>query len=127
MINERHRHRFEINNDYRDDFTSHGMMISGQSPDGHIVEMIELPDHRSMWGSRHIRNSSQDEHAHPLFAGFVESAEEQGVLRAAKKLLMKRNHLSEPEAHRYLQKTSMDTGRTMAESAHMVTMLIQED
>ncbi len=40
---------------------------------------------------------------------------------------MKRNHLSESEAHRYLQKTSMDTGRTMAESAHMVTMLIQED
>ena len=128
MINERHRHRFEINNDYRDDFTSHGMMLSGQSPDGHIVEMIELPDHPFYVGIQaHPEFKSRPNHAHPLFAGFVESAEEQGVLRRAKKLLMKRNHLSEPEAHRYLQKTSMDTGRTMAESAHMVTMLIQED
>ena len=128
LINERHRHRFEINNHYRDDFTSHGMMISGQSPDGHIVEMIELPDHPFYVGIQaHPEFKSRPNHAHPLFAGFVESAEEQGVLRRAKKLLMKRNHLSESEAHRYLQKTSMDTGRTMAESAHMVTMLIQED
>ena len=128
LINERHRHRFEINNHYRDDFTSHGMMISGQSPDGHIVEMIELPDHPFYVGIQaHPELKSRPNHAHPLFAGFVESAEEQGVLRRAKKLLMKRNHLSEPEAHRYLQKTSMDTGRTMTESAHMVTMLIQED
>ena len=128
MINERHRHRFEINNDYRDDFTSHGMMLSGQSPDGHIVEMVEIPDHPFYVGIQaHPEFKSRPNHAHPLFAGFVESAEEQGVLRRAKKLLMKRNHLSEPEAHRYLQKTSMDTGRTMTESAHMVTMLIQED
>ena len=128
LINERHRHRFEINNHYRDDFTSHGMMISGQSPDGHIVEMIELPDHPFYVGIQaHPELKSRPNHAHPLFAGFVESAEEQGVLRRAKKLLMKRNHLSEPEAHRYLQKTSMDTGRTMTESAHMVTMLIHED
>ena len=128
LINERHRHRFEINNHYRDDFTSHGMMISGQSPDGHIVEMIELPDHPFYVGIQaHPELKSRPNHAHPLFAGFVESAEEQGVLRRAKKLLMKRNHLSEPEAHRYLQKTSMDTGRTMTESAHIVTMLIQED
>ena len=93
-----------------------------------IVEMIELPDHPFYVGIQaHPEFKSRPNHAHPLFAGFVESAEEQGVLRRAKKLLMKRNHLSEPEAHRYLQKTSMDTGRTMAESAHMVTMLIQED
>ena len=108
LINERHRHRFEINNHYRDDFTSHGMMISGQSPDGHIVEMIELPDHPFYVGIQaHPELKSRPNHAHPLFAGFVESAEEQGVLRRAKKLLMKRNHLSEPEAHRYLQKLSL--------------------
>ena len=104
------------------------MTIAGTSPDGHIVEMIEIKDHPFYEGTQgHPEFKSRPNHAHPLFAGFVESAEEQGVLRRAKKLLMKRNHLSEPEAHRYLQKTSMDTGRTMTESAHMVTMLIQED
>ena len=71
LINERHRHRFEINNHYRDDFTSHGMMISGQSPDGHIVEMIELPDHPFYVGIQaHPELKSRPNHAHPLFAGF---------------------------------------------------------
>lgn len=127
-ISERHRHRFEVNNDYRDDLTRCGMNLSGLSPDGRIVEMVELADHPFFIGTQaHPEFKSRPNHAHPLFAGFVESAEEQGILRRAKKLLMKRNHLSEPEAHRYLQKTSMDTGRTMLESAHMVTMLIPED
>lgn len=127
-IDERHRHRYEVNNDYREDLISHGMMLSGQSPDGRIVEMIELTDHPFFVGIQaHPEFKSRPNHAHPLFAGFVESSEEQGVLRRAKMLLMKRNHLTEPEAHRYLQKTSMDTGRTMMESAHMVTMLISED
>ena len=127
-IHERHRHRFEVNNAYREDFTSHGMVLSGLSPDGRIVEMIELSDHPFFIGTQaHPEFKSRPNHAHPLFAGFVESAEEQGVIRRAKKLLMKRNHLTEPEAHWYLQKTSMDTGRTMTESAHMVTMLIPEN
>ncbi len=127
-ISERHRHRFEVNNDYRDDLTEHGMILSGKSPDDRIVEMIELADHPFFIGTQaHPEFKSRPNHAHPLFAGFVESAEEQGVLRRAKTLLMKRNHLSEPEAHRYLQKTSMDTGRTIVESAHMVTMLIPEE
>jgi CTP synthase len=127
-INERHRHRYEVNNDFRKDLTDNGMILSGLSPDGHIVEMIELSDHPFFVGIQaHPEFKSRPNHAHPLFAGFVESAEEQGVLRRAKKLLMKRNHLTEPEAHRYLQKTSMDTGRTMMESAHMVNMLISED
>lgn len=128
QIEERHRHRFEVNNDYRKDFTDHGMVLSGQSPDGRIVEMIELSDHPFFVGTQaHPEFKSRPNHAHPLFAGFVESAEEQGILRRAKTLLMKRNHLTEPEAHRYLQKTSMDTGRTMVESAHMVTMLMPEE
>ena len=127
-INERHRHRFEVNNRYREEFASHGMVLSGLSPDGRIVEMIELSDHPFFIGTQaHPEFKSRPNHAHPLFAGFVESAEEQGVIRRAKKLLMKRNHLTEPEAHRYLQKTSMDTGRTITESAHMVTMLIPEN
>lgn len=44
-IQERHRHRYEVNNDFRDDLTSHGMKLSGLSPDGRIVEMIEIPSH----------------------------------------------------------------------------------
>ena len=75
MINERHRHRFEINNDYRDDFTSHGMMLSGQSPDGHIVEMIEIPDHPFYVGIQaHPEFKSRPNKAHPLFKGFVAAA-----------------------------------------------------
>lgn len=127
-ISERHRHRFEVNNDYRSVLTEKGMILSGQSPDGRIVEMIELKDHPFFIGTQaHPEFKSRPNMAHPLFAGFVECAEEQGVLRRAKRLLMKRNHLTEAEAHRYLQKTSMDTGRTMMESAQMVTLLIPED
>lgn len=127
-ISERHRHRYEVNNDYRQAFSENGMMISGTSPDGRIVEMIELSDHPFFVGTQaHPEFKSRPNRVHPLFAGFVESAEEQGILRRAKKLLMKRNHLTEAEAHRYLQKTSMDTGRTMMESAQMVTMLMPED
>ena len=75
LINERHRHRFEINNHYRDDFTSHGMMISGQSPDGHIVEMIELPDHPFYVGIQaHPELKSRPNRPHPLFRGFIEAA-----------------------------------------------------
>lgn len=126
-IEERHRHRFEVNNDYREAFEKCGLVLSGLSPDGRIVEMVELADHPFYIGTQaHPEFKSRPNRAHPLFAGFVQTAEEQGVLRRAKMLLMKRNHLTEQEAHRYLQKTSMDTGRTMMESAHMVTMLIPE-
>ncbi len=44
-ISERHRHRYEVNNEYREALTSHGMVISGVSPDRRLVEMIELPEH----------------------------------------------------------------------------------
>ena len=89
--------------------------------------MIELPDHPFYVGIQaHPEFKSRPNHAHPLFAGFVESAEEQGVLRRAKKLLMKRNHLSEPEAHRYLQKNSMDSGTNIVETAEMVLSIMNE-
>ena len=45
LIHERHRHRYEVNNDYREALTSKGMKLSGISPDGRIVEMIEIPSH----------------------------------------------------------------------------------
>ena len=50
QISERHRHRFEVNNDYRDILTQHGMVLSGTSPDGKLVEAVELPGHRFFVG-----------------------------------------------------------------------------
>jgi CTP synthase len=76
-ISERHRHRYEVNNDYRDDLTSHGMKLSGLSPDGHIVEMIELPEHPWFVATQaHPEFKSRPNRPHPLFAGFIKAAEE---------------------------------------------------
>ena len=74
-INERHRHRYEVNNDYRKVLTDHGMLLSGLSPDGHIVEMIELPDQPWFIGTQaHPEFKSRPNKAHPLFLGFVGAA-----------------------------------------------------
>ncbi len=74
-IQERHRHRYEINNDYRRILTEHGMLLSGLSPDGRIVEMIELPGHPWFLATQaHPELKSRPNHAHPLFAGFVAAA-----------------------------------------------------
>lgn len=75
QISERHRHRYEVNNDYRRDFTSHGMKLSGLSPDGRIVEMIELPQHRWFIATQaHPEFKSRPNRPHPLFAGFIKAA-----------------------------------------------------
>jgi CTP synthase len=74
-ISERHRHRFEVNNHYRDLLTEHGLTISGTSPDGSLVEMIEISDHP--WfvaGQFHPELKSRPTRPHPLFASFVEAA-----------------------------------------------------
>ena len=74
-ISERHRHRYEVNNDYRDLLTGHGMSLSGLSPDGRIVEMIELKDHPFFIATQaHPEFKSRPNHAHPLFKGFIEAA-----------------------------------------------------
>ena len=74
-IHERHRHRYEFNNDYRKVLTENGMMLSGISPDGRIVEMIELPDHPFFIGTQaHPELKSRPNRPHPLFRGFVEAA-----------------------------------------------------
>ena len=74
-IHERHRHRFEFNNDYRKVLTENGMMLSGISPDGRIVEMVELPDHPFFIGTQaHPELKSRPNRPHPLFRGFVEAA-----------------------------------------------------
>ena len=77
-IHERHRHRYEVNNDYRRVLTENGMLLSGISPDGRIVEMIELPDHPFFIGTQaHPELKSRPNRPHPLFRGFVEAAVKQ--------------------------------------------------
>lgn len=74
-IHERHRHRYEVNNDYRKELTEHGMVLSGLSPDGRIVEMIELKDHPWFVATQaHPELKSRPNRPHPLFNGFVEHA-----------------------------------------------------
>ena len=74
-ISERHRHRWEINNNYRDLLEKHGMVISGMSPDGRLVEMIELPQHPYFVGCQfHPEFKSRPTLVHPLFARFIKAA-----------------------------------------------------
>ena len=76
-ISERHRHRYEVNNEYRDVLVKNGMILSGVSPDGRIVEMIELTDHPFFIATQaHPEFKSRPNHAHPLFKGFIEAAAE---------------------------------------------------
>ena len=80
VIYERHRHRFEFNNDYRDILVSAGMVFSGLSPEGSLVEIGELRDHPFMLGCQfHPEFLSRPNHAHPLFRDFIGVAK--GVLR----------------------------------------------
>jgi CTP synthase len=72
IIYERHRHRFEVNNRYRQTLESAGMVLSGQSPDGRLVEIVELADHPWFVASQfHPEFKSRPERPHPLFDGFV--------------------------------------------------------
>ena len=74
-ISERHRHRYEVNNDYRDSLTENGMVISGLSPDGRIVEMIEIKEHPFFVATQaHPEFKSRPDVPHPLFRGFIEAA-----------------------------------------------------
>ena len=74
---ERHRHRYEFNPAYRMDFEERGMVFSGVSPDGTLVEMIELADHPWFVGTQfHPEFRSRPDEAHPLFAAFIKAAME---------------------------------------------------
>ena len=74
-IYERHRHRYEVNNDYRGLLVSHGMKLSGLSPDGRIVEMCELPEHPFFVATQaHPELKSRPNRPHPLFRGFIAAA-----------------------------------------------------
>jgi CTP synthase len=75
LVEERHRHRFEFNNTYRELFSEHGMRFSGQSPDGRLVEIAELADHPFMLGSQfHPEFLSRPNRPHPLFRRFLQVA-----------------------------------------------------
>jgi CTP synthase len=74
-ISERHRHRFEFNNAYRDTLTKHGLCLSGTSPDDRLVEIVELRSHPYFVGCQfHPEFKSRPMAAHPLFSGFVAAA-----------------------------------------------------
>jgi CTP synthase len=79
-ISERHRHRYEVNNKYRDDLEKNGMLISGLSPDGNLVEMIEIEDHPWFVGCQfHPELKSRATNAHPLFRDFIKAAVDYSV------------------------------------------------
>lgn len=75
LIHERHRHRYELNNRYREELTGAGLVISGTSPDERLVEMIELHEHPFFVGVQfHPEFKSRPNQAHPLFKGFISAA-----------------------------------------------------
>lgn len=79
VIYERHRHRYEFNNAYRNLFLESGYAVSGTSPDGRLVEMIELPNHPFFIASQfHPEFQSRPSAPHPLFKGFIQAASTQG-------------------------------------------------
>jgi CTP synthase len=76
-VDERHRHRWEFNNHYREEFEKHGMVFSGLSPDGRLVEIVELKDHPYMVASQfHPEFLSRPMKPHPLFVGLLKAAKE---------------------------------------------------
>ena len=82
-VSERHRHRYEFNSNYRQQYSAHGMEISGNSPDNSLVEIVEVADHPWFLAVQfHPEFKSQPTKAHPLFAAFVRAAIEKRKARA---------------------------------------------
>ncbi len=85
-ISERHRHRYEFNREYEETLTAAGLRISGSTPDGTYVEMVELPDHPHFIGCQfHPEFKSKPLEPHPLFKTFIGAAYENGLKRRAEK------------------------------------------
>jgi CTP synthase len=75
VVMERHRHRYEVNNEYRDILADAGLVFSGTSPDRSLVEIIELPDHPWFVACQfHPEFKSRPDNAHPLFKGLMQAA-----------------------------------------------------
>jgi len=86
QVSERHRHRYEVSNSYRDTFVEHGMTLSGLSPDGSLVEIIEIQTHPWFIGCQfHPELQSRPTRPHPLFASFIGAAVEAKKGRAERK------------------------------------------
>ncbi len=80
LVYERHRHRFEVNNDYREDLEKAGVVFSGCSPDNHIVEMMELPNHPWFLAVQsHPEFKSRPNRPHPIFQSFVKAAHDHKI------------------------------------------------
>ena len=74
-ISERHRHRYEFNNDYKEEFIKKGLTIGGTSPDGRLVETVELTERPFYVGVQfHPEFKSRPNKAHPLFKGFIKAS-----------------------------------------------------
>ena len=74
-VEERHRHRYEFNNDYRKQFNEAGMVFSGTYPKADLVEVVELPDHPWFLATQyHPEFKSRPTRPHPLFKGFIKAA-----------------------------------------------------
>ncbi len=90
---ERHRHRYEFSNAYREIFERHGVRFSGLSPDGSLVELIEIPDHPWFVGCQfHPELKSRPTRPHPLFAGFIAAAVTANQGRADERERLQRAH-----------------------------------
>jgi CTP synthase len=97
-ISERHRHRYEFNREYEETLTAGGLRISGSTPDGTYVEMIELPDHPHFIGCQfHPEFKSKPLEPHPLFKTFVGAAYEHGLKRRADKAAAEIEMFHRPE------------------------------
>lgn len=84
QVSERHRHRYEVSNSYRDQFVEHGLTLSGLSPDGSLVEIVELPTHPWFLGCQfHPELKSRPTRPHPLFQGFIEAAGERSTSKGS--------------------------------------------
>jgi len=97
-ISERHRHRYEFNREYEETLTAGGLRISGSTPDGTYVEMVELPDHPHFIGCQfHPEFKSKPLEPHPLFKAFVGAAYEHGLKRRAEKTASEVEMFHRPE------------------------------
>jgi len=97
-ISERHRHRYEFNREYEETLTAGGLRISGSTPDGTYVEIVELPDHPHFIGCQfHPEFKSKPLEPHPLFKTFVGAAYEHGLKRRAQKAAAEVEMFHRPE------------------------------
>jgi CTP synthase len=84
LVHERHRHRFEFNNEYRKPLCQAGLVLSGLSPDGRLVEIAEMKDHPFMVGSQfHPELKSRPTRPHPLFSAFIKASCDRARARQA--------------------------------------------